>query len=608
MEDKNMKTKYLAILPIFALALLSACNKDSRESVSAPAESRILATIDDAATKTDYVGETGFQWVEGDRILLLVNNVETNAADHYSHYATASGPSVTFSGTSPTAGYDAIGYCLYPGLVHGGNPADGFTVTLPGNYEYNPDYPMSVIPMIGKVDAQNPAAYHFLTATGVLKLTLANLSPTARKVRLEAVGAPLSGTYVLDDITYSSGVRMERTTGDNEQKVSVSFPSQANGSTLVVYMPVPAGTIPSGAEFVILDGADGELYRTAPTVVNMEIERNQLLTITRPIQMPDVTVYSLDDVLGVYDMTVTAHGYSTNNRAGDIVLEQSDDASRGNVMMTRFGGIAGKQYGTFDGLTVTFPKDQIFGVNPYSGVGEYPYVALDFFNGGVVDAVLQVNGRGSIEAVGIEAAGLRATTAELWAEYNGGWPWALGYGSITAEWKTPYVKGSRIELHPGMVIPSDVCSHDGSWAGLLDGDPNTFWHSNWYYPIQKNDPEYGIYFDITLDFPIDACIFKYQTRADGNNNTKPVKVVYGVSADGVNWTKVGEESNDTMLNAALGEVVELSKVSLGGSYKYIRFGIADSNSVDAGELTGDLSFTDYKKCACISELTLIWAE
>lgn len=165
------------------------------------------------------------------------------------------------------------------------------------------------------------------------------------------------------------------------------------------------------------------------------------------------------------------------------------------------------------------------------------------------------------------------------------------------------VHTEEVVLTVDMIAASDICTHDGDGVpALVDNNPATYWHSNWYYPVDKNDPVFGVYFDITLSSPVDAFLFKYQVRAE-NNNAAPTKVVYGVSEDGVNWEAVlsVEEGLD---GAAAGQWVSLPSVNLEKGYRYLRLGITDSRSQDQGSLTGDLSFTDYKKCVNLAELKL----
>ena len=610
-----MKAKYLAILSVCALSMLSACKKE----ISFPAEpavSKITAYFSDSATKTFYEGETKFNWVEGDRIFLVVTNTGDGRADHYSHYASASGPVADFTGSSPAGEWEASGYALYPALTHGGSASAGLDLTLPQLYSVtSADNFMSVIPLIGVADKDNPYRYGFRTAAGVLKVQFSNVPSSATYVLLESTAA-IRGTFPLNGMTAENGCLMSEVTNPGND-VYVSFPSPAQGSTITVYIPVPVGTIPAGATLSLLDANGTVLVKTQPTKADIPVERNKVLNITpkSPIayEIPDV---DLSNLLGEYGMIDYGAGpYSSNATPGDIVLEASDDASKGNVMMTRFAGVSGKQYGTFDGTYLVFYKDQIFGANPYDDAADKPYVAVDFFlNGtGVVNATFELVEKGKIKAVNADAFGLRSCTEEDWQSYGGGWPWVLCFNAITAQWKSliqpdTYTKGQEIPLRQSMIYASNSISWDGQGvAGLVDDNPDTYWHSDYYYAVTGNDSVYGIYFDITLEQEIDAFQFRYQVRS-GNAGARPTHVVYGVSSDGVSWTQAGEAANDDMSGAAAGAWVTLPAVTPGGTFKYVRFGITDSASTDDGSLTGDLNFEGYKKCTNLAELKLIWAE
>ena len=614
-----MKTKSTVIPALCLLALAASCQKETGTSdpVAVPVPDRITAYIDNSDTKTSYTDETRFSWVKDDRILLVVTNASSGAADHYSQWALDSGVTVDFQGTDPSASssWNATGYALYPVLTHGGTASEGLTVTLPSSYEVTGDNFMNIIPLVGKAEEGNASRYRFRTAVGVLKVTMANLPSTARSLALNTT-VPVCGVFPLDDAAAQEGFMMSDASSAGNS-VAVCFPSQSGGSSLTVYLPVPVGTIPAGATFSILNEAGTALFTTAPTTKAITVVRNQLLDITpvNPITfvMPDV---DLDDLLGEYEMIDYGQGaYSTNYTPGDIVLEASDDASLGNVMMTKFAGVSGRQYGTFDGEYLVFPKDQLFADNPYDDADDKPYIAIDFYKGSVVDATFQLVEKGKIRAVNADAMGFRSCTEADWLENNhgGGWPWVLCFNAIVARWKSlagsgSYSKGEEIPLRQNMIYACNSITWDGQGvAGLIDGDPSTFWHSDYYYAIANNDTQYGIYFDITLDSEIDAFRFKYQVRAN-NANSKPTSIVYGVSSDGATWTYAGEDATEEMAAAAAGDWVELSSISLKDPCKYIRFGIADSSDTGTGSLTGDLNWEGYKKCVNMAELKLFWPE
>ena len=176
----------------------------------------------------------------------------------------------------------------------------------------------------------------------------------------------------------------------------------------------------------------------------------------------------------------------------------------------------------------------------------------------------------------------------------------------------PDLEPGQVWVKESMITAADVCSHDGGGVpALVDFDLSTFWHSNWYYAVTGNDPTYGIFFDIELDTALQNFHFAYNVRS-GNSGAKPTAIVLGASNDGTTWTKLGDAyATDDMLNATAGSRVTLPTVDAGAAYKYLRFGITDTNNSDPGSLTivgdqaaGGLNWVGYKKCAGLGELLL----
>ncbi len=575
-----MKIKYSALLFVSALALFSACKKELAAPV-APGLGNICAYIDNSDSKTAYDGETKFSWVEGDAVRVVVTNVETGKADRYSQWALSSGTEVDFEGTTPDGvTWEATGFAIYPSLDHGGSKADGLTVTLPSVYEVSGDNFMSIIPLIGRADADNALRYRFRTAVGILKVRLANVPAAARLLTLNT-SATVSGEFPLNGVSAENGLQMsEVLSGGNT--VSVKFPQPAQGSDFTVYIPVPVGTIPAGATFSLCREDGSALLTTPATVSAIHVVRNELLNITpkAPIAYEAPSV-DLTPVLGEYDMVTTAGPYSSNSTPGALVIAKSDDASKGNVMMTMFAGVPGKQYGTFDGELITFPKAQIFGANPYEDAADKPYVAIDFFDESVVDAQFQLVGAGKIKAVNAKAIGLRTCTEADWAEYGGGWPWALCFDSVYAELQAGR---TRLELTESMISPVATETAEGSVAGLVDGNASTYWHSP-YTVAGSYDATYGIYIDIDLgentvsDF--DIC---FKLRDCYNDHADHVKVF--ASADGSSWGSAVGEMSGIYSSYGVAAWVPFIACKAASPVRYIRVAILQANGYNgASDLT-----------------------
>jgi len=444
--------KKIAYFALAALTLAVSCAKEVEAPVELNTRTTHTVTIRagfDADTKTAYDALGKFSWVAGDKIGVLVSNGET--VKQVTFTTTQSGEFVDFSG-EVEEGYTLEGIASYPftgerdgyvcnDLVYEADhvndaqePAPGWR--LYGSVKPSATRPLSALPLIGKADPTSPGSYQFTTATGIVKFTVENVPLETMFAYLEipaevAGESNLNGWYTLAE---DGSLKMENTVDGWLNRYNWNVPQTLN-STMEYYFFVPSGTLPAGTKFELC-GQDWGAIASFTMEKDVEVARNVITNIA-PVTIDPVTEYSLSDVLGTYEMTVTTGPYSSNNKPGDLVLEASDNQELGNVMMTVFGGVSGKQYGKFNGATITFPKDQIFGENPYSDAAEKPYVAIDFYAGSVVDAVFEVVEPGKIRAINADAMGLRTCTAEDWAEYGGGWPWALCYGSIVATWKVP---------------------------------------------------------------------------------------------------------------------------------------------------------------------------
>ena len=159
----------------------------------------------------------------------------------------------------------------------------------------------------------------------------------------------------------------------------------------------------------------------------------------------------------------------------------------------------------------------------------------------------------------------------------------------------------QITLTADMVEVS--ANHEGDGTGapaLVDGDVTTYWHSPWSGSVTNADPVYGIYVDISLKSPLSAIVLSYCTRA-GNANGVPTHVVIGVSNDKSNWTVIegGDVATEEMASAGAAQWITLPVMKHTSSFKYIRFGIAESV---AGDLT--VNYTSSPKWTALAALEL----
>ncbi len=114
---------------------------------------------------------------------------------------------------------------------------------------------------------------------------------------------------------------------------------------------------------------------------------------------------------------------------------------------------------------------------------------------------------------------------------------------------------------------------------IVDGKPDTYWHSEYLDDRPAGDPTYGVYIDIALGEgnELEAVQFRYQTRHN-NGNGAPTLIRIGASNDGENWKLIQEVKEG--LPGANNAWGELPVANAKAPYKYYRFGVATSKAGD----------------------------
>ena len=226
----------------------------------------IQAVIKDGAdTKTAYTengNKAEMKWLVGDEFKLLVYAKEGNAANFYRCVVqTVDGENPRVASTLLTGDFDETnfargGYAVYPSSLAIGGTKDAYTVTLPAEYNNSTsDLTQVKVPIVGIADPEDQNLYTFQNAVGVIKFTLTDVPVEARKLVLETDSDNLAGTFPLD---VENGFQMSACSNATSS-ITVTFPQQAAGSTIGVYMPVPVGTITAGARIKVQDGSGNDI-------------------------------------------------------------------------------------------------------------------------------------------------------------------------------------------------------------------------------------------------------------------------------------------------------------------------------------------------------------
>lgn len=443
---------------LMAMLAIAACAKEMTAPEVAPGPQTYPVSIKagfDPETRTAYADGKVFSWVEGDKLGALVQ--KDGDIQIITLTAQASGPVVEFTGEMPQ-GYSWEGHATYPytqtfsGYANNDcvyDPAhkktvDQQEVAAPGYRIYGSikpgDAPLSSIPLIGIKDEGENNFFQFKTAVGVLKFTVKNV-PIATAIGYmetpDAATAPLNGWFSLDQDGF---LKMSNATDGYKDRYCWSAPTEYN-QTMEFYFYTPVGTIPAGSKFELCD-ANFSALKSFEIKQPIEVVRNKVIEV-EPVEVDAVTVYDLSAIVGEYEMTastIASWFTPTYQQTGNVVFAASDNNDKGNVMITRFAGVEGKAYGNFDGVFLSFPFQQIFGDNPFANSTDWPKIALINHSGnGNIAPLFKVVADDTIEYCSegdYYNIGLRPTSEEKWTEdgsFNGAWPWAVGYHTLTLE-------------------------------------------------------------------------------------------------------------------------------------------------------------------------------
>ena len=218
-----------------------------------------------------------------------------------------------------------------------------------------------------------------------------------------------------------------------------------------------------------------------------------------------------------------------------------------------------------------------------SGIGKYltPSFSMD-----MPDAVAYVNGK---EQASGES---RLRFADV-VTYTLGRPdyMRLSVEKVSDEvWGKPETGMQEVVLTEDMLSTNAPTSFADEGLGMmLDGDPNTIFHSTWSQdPVYDVDLSKQVYLAVALPYAISDLKFYYTGRSQAGYNIEEWQIE--ASNDGEDWTYI------TTLDESMGVPVDGSSVSytsdaiaLGASYKYVRFVAVRSQ---------------YKNYLCLSEFRL----
>ncbi len=622
-----MKKVFFYTMAAAALTIAS-CQKeinDVPETEVAPFVETFTAVVDEPLTKADYTingSSAEFSWNSNDAFYRLVRSYTVNGENRtyssYNHYtytaSSASGYTATFTGGSLGDGYEDTGFALFPSTFANNGSEFGYVKNnnalkfiLNEQLTYDAEHPLkNIVPMVGTLSGTE---YTFKPVVGVIGIKVQNIPSTYTSITIASSSGGMSGTTVtMTSVTNSSyktnignlvgasslGLKKEWFTAGTTKTFTFNGLNPSN--TYTFYFPVPVGTYTD----LTITFKEGSIIKgtVEATGLNLNVTRAKVITIPTVINCNNVGLsVNLTDVLGTYYMVISSSSYSTNNKTGELVIEDSDDPSKGNVMITKFADITGKQYGVYDGYKLVFPADQLYGDNPYSNAADFPKIALDAFTGGVTDAQFNIIEPGHIKYVG-DAIGFRATTQELWFNdnHNGAWPWSLAFGSLEA------IRGiTPIPLTESMVSVSaneTSTGDNGGPAALVDGKTGTHWHSPYSF-AGTYDPTYGVYIDVDLGSGNEVTKFNARFHLRNSQNDHPDHIKIYASTDGSNWGSALADVENIYTTYGQNSWTDLIPFTAASASRYVRIAILSTNGYN-----GAVSNLTTSGCTHMAELEL----
>ena len=160
-----------------------------------------------------------------------------------------------------------------------------------------------------------------------------------------------------------------------------------------------------------------------------------------------------------------------------------------------------------------------------------------------------------------------------------------------------YTKGEPLITKASQLSSNASDRSEGTNLGnLIDGNPATFWHSDWHKDVMAPP-----YLQVALNEPVSGLIEVAVTRRQGSDFGSTVRMFVQGSTDGEAWTNVGYvELPFTSVN----ESISSQPVDLGGSFSYLRFINTCRNTNGTGGVSPEMD--PFAEPASVDEYDKTW--
>ena len=164
-------------------------------------------------------------------------------------------------------------------------------------------------------------------------------------------------------------------------------------------------------------------------------------------------------------------------------------------------------------------------------------------------------------------------------------------------WVSKIQTGSGLVRDASQYISNAKDPEEGSYAALLDGNYETFFHTTWH---SSNDPMADHYLQAELNEPVQKFEFYYKKRSQNNNN-RPTTIVISASNNGTSFTNVKTIDSGLPTEESVVDYVS-DVIDLGAKYKYVRFTVTSTNN---GDRLGNHVFFTFSEFYILPNTSLI---
>ena len=186
------------------------------------------------------------------------------------------------------------------------------------------------------------------------------------------------------------------------------------------------------------------------------------------------------------------------------------------------------------------------------------------------------NNAGRIKAASSDGGSFKIFVEDIPAEKVAAYNTAKG-------WINSIQSANGLVKDASKYISNAKSTAEGTYAALLDGDYATYFHTAY----GNAGPDADHYLQAELTEAVDAIHFYYKKRSQNNNN-RPTSITISGSNDGTTFTDITTINSGLPTDASVIDYAS-DKVSLGASYKYLRFTVTATNNSAASN--GHVFFT-----------------